>query len=325
MSTLIKDDSTNSDKYRYPFEAYPTGWYLIAESSKVKPGQILPLRYFGRDIILFRTESGKAVVADAHCPHMGAHLGYGGAINGENIKCPFHFWEFSSNGSCASIPYQTSDKKPYAELNTWPVNETSGLVFAFFSPTGAEPEWQVPDEPAWGANGWIGYESFQWIAKVHVQEIAENIPDIAHFVYVHDVPTMPKVTGDIKGHVYHQSMTNLVGKNEVKVLTHDAHGLGVAWLEAFIPVHYRLLVAVTPIDEFYSDLRLLFLVEEPEGGNELSRLSRETVDLVVENTSRDVLIWEHKAYIKRPPLVQGDGPIGVLRRWSKQFYQSSAE
>lgn len=81
-----------------------------------------------------------------------------------------------------------------------------------------------------------------------------------------------------------------------------------------------MLVAPTPIDELYSDLRIYFLVHEGEGAEGLSKLSRDTLDLVIENTSRDVHIWEHKAYIERPPLVQGDGPISVLRRWSRQFY-----
>ena len=31
-------------------------------------------------------------------------------------------------------------------------------------------------------------------------------------------------------------------------------------------------------------------------------------------------IWENKIYVHPPVLVDGDGPIGVFRRWAKQFY-----
>jgi nitrite reductase/ring-hydroxylating ferredoxin subunit len=310
------------EEYRYPFEAYPTGWYLLVESGELECGKVLPLRYFGRDIVLYRTESGRPVLVDAHCPHMGAHLGYGGKVCGENIRCPFHSWEFAADGPCVSVPYRTTERIPEVGLKTWRVRETSGFIFAHYSPTGDEPAWSVPDEPAWKEKGWIGYEKFSWRAKVHVQEIAENIPDTAHFVYVHDVPVLPKVRGKIDGHIYRQSMTNLVRGKEVTVLEHDAHGLGVSWIEAFIPVHYRMIVTATPIDALYTDLRIYFLVHEGEGAETLSQLSRDTIDLVIENTSRDVRIWEHKAYVERPPLVQGDGPISVLRRWSRQFYSA---
>lgn len=310
------------EEYRYPFEAYPTGWYLLVESGELECGKVLPLRYFGRDIVLYRTESGTPVLVDAHCPHMGAHLGYGGKVCGENIRCPFHSWEFAPDGPCVSVPYRTTERIPEVGLKTWRIRETSGFIFAHYSPTNDEPAWLVPDEPAWKEEGWIGYEKSSWRAKVHVQEIAENIPDTAHFVYVHDVPVLPKVRGKIDGHIYRQSMTNLVRGKEVTVLEHDAHGLGVSWIEAFIPVHYRMIVTATPIDALYTDLRIYFLVHEGEGAETLSKLSRDTIDLVIENTSRDVHIWEHKAYVERPPLVQGDGPISVLRRWSRQFYSA---
>ena len=63
------------DGYRYPFPPYPTGWYLVAQSAEVGVGDVKPVQYFGRELVLFRTESGRAVLLDAHCPHMGAHLG----------------------------------------------------------------------------------------------------------------------------------------------------------------------------------------------------------------------------------------------------------
>ena len=34
-------------------------------------------------LLLFRTEDGCASVLDAHCRHLGAHLGYGGEVEGQ--------------------------------------------------------------------------------------------------------------------------------------------------------------------------------------------------------------------------------------------------
>ena len=41
------------------------------------PATCGPLHYFGRDLVLFRTERASPAVLDAHCPHLGAHLAVG--------------------------------------------------------------------------------------------------------------------------------------------------------------------------------------------------------------------------------------------------------
>lgn len=61
---------------------------------------------------MWRGSSGKAYVADAYCPHLGAHLGVCGTVQGENVECPYHGWEFSGkNGMCVKIPYDDNSKK----------------------------------------------------------------------------------------------------------------------------------------------------------------------------------------------------------------------
>jgi 3-ketosteroid 9alpha-monooxygenase subunit A len=34
----------------------------------------------------------------------------------------------------------------------------------------------------------------------------------------------------------------------------------------------------------------------------------------------DLHIWEHKVYRDPPVLCDGDGPIGKMRRWYRQFF-----
>ena len=85
------------------------------------------------------------------------------------------------------------------------------------------------------------------------------------------------------------------------------------------------LTATTPIDEEHVELRLLFLVRASSEPGGLSPLDRAMIDATVENTSRDVPIWENKVYVERPPLVSDDGPIRELRRWARQFYPAPVE
>ena len=64
----------------------------------------------GQELVLYRGASGRVVMLDAHCPHMGTHLGRNstsyvcrdGAIEGDSIRCPYHAWRFGP-GSRRSI------------------------------------------------------------------------------------------------------------------------------------------------------------------------------------------------------------------------------
>lgn len=71
---------------------YPNGWYVLCKQDELQPGQIIDKKFAGKDIIIFRTEGGKAAATDAYCPHMGAHFAHGGKVQGETIECPFHFF-----------------------------------------------------------------------------------------------------------------------------------------------------------------------------------------------------------------------------------------
>ncbi|MFD4661130.1 Rieske 2Fe-2S domain-containing protein [Kitasatospora sp. NPDC058444] len=35
---------------------------------------------------------------------MGAHLGFGGTVEGDTLVCPFHRFAFGADGSCVSDP-----------------------------------------------------------------------------------------------------------------------------------------------------------------------------------------------------------------------------
>ena len=120
---------------RFPFTSYPKGWFTVCWSGELKPGEVQPLRYFGKDLVLFRTEAGEPKVLDAHCPHLGAHLGHGGVVDGENIRCPFHAWEFDGDGACAKIPY-AEKIPPRAKLGCWPIVEKNGVVMVWHDPDG---------------------------------------------------------------------------------------------------------------------------------------------------------------------------------------------
>ena len=78
----------------------PFGWFCVMLSEELAAKEVKTFHVFGRDWVLFRGEDDKVGMTDPYCPHLGAHLGYGGEVVGNNIRCPFHHWEYDAEGWC---------------------------------------------------------------------------------------------------------------------------------------------------------------------------------------------------------------------------------
>ena len=70
---------------RFPF-GIPNGWFLMAYSEDLAVGDVRPLHYLDHDFVAVRGESGRVSVFDAYCPHLGAHLGHGGRVEGDGVR-----------------------------------------------------------------------------------------------------------------------------------------------------------------------------------------------------------------------------------------------
>lgn len=308
--------------YRFSFPPYPIGWFQVAYANELEPGQVMPLEYFGKDLVLFRTQGGEAVLMDAFCPHLGAHLGYGGKVEGEEIRCPFHAWKFDSAGKCSEIPY---GKKipPGATLGKWVLREVNGLLMAWHHPDAAPPTYEIPVIPEYGDEGWTEYIMRRWKVRTRNQEMAENSVDTAHFHYLHGTHNMPTATLEPEGHIL-KVVSDTVMKTpgglvngEIQV---EMHGFGFS-LTRFVGLVETLIVnSVTAIDEEYVDVRFAFTVKKFGGVDVTRGIGKAFVREITRQLEQDIPIWENKKHIKPPILSDGDGPIGKYRKWCKQFY-----
>ena len=124
-----------------PFTWKPTGWYQIGWSADFGD-EPTAIRYFGEDLVAYRGEDGSLHVMEAHCKHLGAHLGHGGKVVGDCIQCPFHGWQWGPDGINARIPDQDKPNRS-KRLRLWPVMEQHGLVFMWHHPAGEPPAWDM--------------------------------------------------------------------------------------------------------------------------------------------------------------------------------------
>ncbi|WP_156842814.1 Rieske 2Fe-2S domain-containing protein [Novosphingobium aquimarinum] len=326
---------------RYPFHPFPTGWFAVGFANELAPGDIRPLRYFDRDLVLFRTQSGKAVVTDAHCPHLGAHLGYESWIEGETIVCPFHQWRYGVDGACKSVPFSKSIP-PRAKVKVWPTVERGNMIMLWHDLADREPFFELPE---WDETGRVEGAGFQKLhddfGSPHPQDVFENGVDFAHFPGVHSSGQAVS-DGPIKadGHRFYSPVrilpTDYDGPTDNKsvgsTVESEVLGGGLSRVESRTPhapglttIYY---VSVTPVSAELSHywVRQTFLRDAdcPLSDEQAMAFTSLAAKHGEAEQWSDGKIWPHKAYVERPLLGAADGPILKYRDWYAQYHPEIA-
>lgn len=307
---------------RFPFPPYANGWFQVAYSDEVLPGDVKPLRYFGKDLVLFRTESGEAHVLNGHCPHLGAHLGYGGKVIGEVIRCPFHAYTFDGGGTCVEVPYARKIP-PTARLGSWTLTEVNGLILVWSHQDLAPPIWEIPALSEYGSEEWTPYERRSWRIRTRNQEMAENAVDSAHFKYLHGTVIQPLTTAEIDGPILHVTSKTKFGtpRGEVDATIESiSHGFGYSVVRFTGIVDTLLVSSVIPVDEEYVEARFSFSIRKLQSLSATTGVGAAFIAEIERQMEQDIPIWENKVFMDPPALCDGDGPIGLFRKWAKQFY-----
>jgi nitrite reductase/ring-hydroxylating ferredoxin subunit len=317
----------------------PSGWFVVATSDELPAGATLTTTFMAEELVLYRTASGEARAVSPFCPHLGAHLGRCGTVVGETIRCDFHHFRFGADGGCVGTGYGTKPP-PSARLAVRHLLEQNGLILVHHDHEGRAPTWTPPllDE-----RGWSPLVRHRFSLRGHPQETTENSVDIGHFSAVHGYSDV-RVLRDLRteGPYLHaryamRRAAGPLGRWGVRVSTEfDVHlyGLGYSFVEVeVVPYGVRLrhFVFSTPTEPDRIDLRIAVSVLAPFGDGIMSNLvgrpfASTLANIVgvmyVNDVGQDVRFWEHKQYVPRPALAEGDGPVAGYRRWASQFYAS---
>jgi phenylpropionate dioxygenase-like ring-hydroxylating dioxygenase large terminal subunit len=318
----IHQGRSNGTRPRFPLPRYPTGWFQVGWQDDLGPGDVEPLEFFGKDLVMFRTEAGEVKVLDAHCPHLGAHLGHGGVIKGDDIVCPFHAWKFNGAGECTEIPYAKKIPKK-ATMDCWPVRLVNGLIMVWHDIDHNPPAWDVPVLPEFGSEDWSEPVKRTWRFRTHNQEMAENVVDTAHFKYLHGTVNQPEAMIEHDGPMFHMVsptiMTTPAGQVKGQIESYS-HGLGFASNRFTGLVETLLMGNVTPVDDEYVQVHFTFIVKKFAGADATKGVGRAFVAEISRQLEQDRPVWENKVYFDRPVLCDGDGPFMTLRKWGRQFF-----
>src|SRR5436305_11543529 len=239
------------------FPAYPASWYLFCRSRELRRGPISK-RILGRQLMAFRTESGKIAVLDAHCAHLGADLGFG-TVEQETIQCPFHHWRYGGDGLCVAGP-DPADACPAPRLRSYPVEERHGYLFFF---NGAEPLFPLPFFFDAEPGDFVAGRPFRYVADCSWYMNAANGYDMQHFFCVHgrQLSAPSRIDGphpfalrnryqaSIVGSSWTDRLLRLLVGRTVKVSITSWGGPYMLMAADFPRAQSRFLIATQPLDD----------------------------------------------------------------------------
>ncbi len=267
------------------------GWFCVGLSADVAPGTAKPLRFFGRDYVLLRTESGAISMLDALCPHLGADLEPTPVLERVGLLMT---WRHPRGGP------------PEWALPDW---DESG----FSAVRGVHTRVSThPQDTSENSVDLGHFSTAHGYKDVHIHkpiEVADQRLSITYRM-VRSVPN-----------------TRLSMPVQFAV---DMWGLGLSIVTFGVidmPFEARLFILASPSDVGKVELRAVTQVRV-RGGLLLNAVAPWVRDVanrfVLHSVSHDVeqdrSMWEHRQVMPRPRVVQGDGPIGRYRSYVRQFY-----
>ncbi|KAF9429412.1 hypothetical protein BGZ76_001330 [Entomortierella beljakovae] len=339
----LHDQKRRAGRFPPPF---PNGWFKLAKSGDVKPGQVINVNGLGRSFAVFRGQIDEEIhVLDALCPHLGANMAIGGVVEGDAVKCPFHGWKFDGkSGQCIDIPYAKSVPN-MARTKRWIHREFAGLIVIWYDAEEREPMYEpVPFPLTEGTFRKVGYR--HGTLPMHIQDFAENASDWMHFSLLHDRLSIPIL--DRLLYVKHRTECNYNPEtNPYNFVFNDyptVHSIfndepikaaeamaqveftgpgGLVYFRFFTPKGQVIVVKsflpvgekglqLTMEDEAYAENTVPYLVAK-----HVIREANKAFD-------DDIFVWRHKTYLHKPLLVKEDTPVKQFRDYYKKFYSPNS-
>ncbi len=129
-------------------------WYAVGWANQLKPSSIMPVLIWQQAIAVYRDENGQLHALEDICPHKGVAL-HKGKVQGCNLACAYHGWEFNAQGHCVGVPYLPKEQKlPRAQARSYPIQEKYNLIWIFpgdptLAATQEPPNIAEFDQPDW--------------------------------------------------------------------------------------------------------------------------------------------------------------------------------
>lgn len=166
-------------------------WYVALDADSWE-GTPTKVRLMGRDLVVYQDASGIVHAVSAYCPHRGCDLSLGW-VSGNNLTCPYHGWQFGTDGVCQLVPANRDGQRipQRAKLDVYVACKENGWIWV--SLTTADTSLPCYASPA--AASELRHSDYHWVSfstswHAHLCRVVESVLDVSHLPFVH-----PEITG----------------------------------------------------------------------------------------------------------------------------------
>lgn len=158
-------------------------WYPLCFLEELNENNLLPKKILGKDLIVFKTESGNYGVIEDRCCHRNVNLSLG-VVKGEVVKCAYHGWEYNSAGVCTHIPSLPSEKKiPSAcKIESYSIRLDYKMVWVWMGDQALKDSVPLPPMPEMDTMPRVFNYHF---VEADLMQVAESLIDAYHINHVH--------------------------------------------------------------------------------------------------------------------------------------------
>ncbi|XP_072981332.1 chlorophyllide a oxygenase, chloroplastic-like [Typha angustifolia] len=152
-------------------------WYPVAFSNDLKDDTMIPLDCFEEPWVIFRGKDGNPGCVQNTCAHRACPL-HLGSVNEGRIQCPYHGWEYSTDGKCEKMP---STRMLNIRIRSLPCFENDGMIWIW--PGNEPPKASFPSllpPPGFKVHAEIVME-----LPVEHGLLLDNLLDLAHAPFTH--------------------------------------------------------------------------------------------------------------------------------------------
>ena len=199
-------------------------WYVVALSEQLTCKTVLARTVLDEWLVIFRDPQGNPVALQDRCLHRNSRLSAGKLQSG-TLQCPYHGWQYDSNGTVVSVPAEGAAKNKCSgvsrQAKSYATQEQDGYVYVCLGSPAAEPFTM----PHYQLSGWSTIRVINCFNNT-VTNCAENFIDIPHTASVH-----PGIFRNAK----QQQLQMTVNRSEGKVsATYHQETNNLGWFSWFL-------------------------------------------------------------------------------------------
>ena len=172
-------------------------WYFALPAETLKPGDLIHKMLLGEPIAIGRGADGVAFALRDICPHRGVPLTAGRMLDGKKsacgkdvVECPYHGWQFRTDGSCVHIPSLVPEQEievARIRVRKYPLREIQGNIWVYMADekrADVEPDHLPPVMPGFPDRAVANIrETMTFFC--HVDHAVIGLMDPAHGPFVH--------------------------------------------------------------------------------------------------------------------------------------------